>query len=241
MAYVWAAFVMGLAGGVHCLLMCGPLAMSALNMRNGTINRLGAILLYQGGRISAYLIIGLIFGALGKVVSMLFYQQVLSILSGFLLLLWVSSYFFKRISIATKALRLWSKLTTALSAALWKKKTKASVLGLGVLNGFLPCGLVYLAATASLNQGSMGYSALFMLFFGIGTLPAMIGIVYSKKLIPTTAQSIFKKASPVFLTILGVLFICRGLDLDIPYLSPHISQTTTGTVNSCHTQIPLCR
>jgi sulfite exporter TauE/SafE len=102
-----------------------------------------------------------------------------------------------------------------------------------MLNGFLPCGLVYLAASASMNKGSVGYSLAFMLLFGLGTLPAMIGVVYSKNIFPANWRLSLKKLTPVFLSMLGLLFILRGMDLNIPYVSPHIAQASNGLIHSC--------
>ncbi len=221
----WAAFVLGLAGSMHCLLMCGPLITSVSSKKYG----LSGTLLYQGGRIFSYLVIGLVFGLIGKVLSLLFYQQLLSVISGMLLLLWAFFYFFPATSIfGSGALKLWSRSTSGLFSRLWKRKSILSVLGLGVLNGFLPCGLVYLAASASISQGSILYSIGFMFLFGLGTLPAILTLIFSKKLLPSKWSFPVKKLTPYLLIFLGSMFILRGLDLNIPYLSPHIIQVQTG-------------
>jgi uncharacterized protein len=234
MQLLWTAFVMGLAGGMHCILMCGPLAASLHSARFGKAGLWYRNFLYQGGRILSYLIIGLISGAVGKLVSVIFYQQVLSIISGALLLLWALLYIFQGVfGGRSRAMKLWSGIASGLFGKLWKQKSDASVLGLGILNGFLPCGLVYLAAAASINNGSIGYSMAYMMLFGLGTLPAMTGIIAARNYFPVKWRFSLRKFSPVFLTILGLLFVVRGLGLNIPYVSPGIIQSTKG-------QIPVC-
>ena len=229
MHLLWAGFIMGLAGSLHCVLMCGPLVLSAQTDPYGKV-------LYQAGRIISYLIIGVIFGALGKLISIFFYQQVLSVVSGSLLLVWVFFALFPGTSgFGSVVLRLWSKSTSGLWQKVRSGNRFATALGMGVLNGFLPCGLVYMAAIASLNQGNIGYSLTFMTLFGLGTLPAMLAIAYSGKLVPLKWRFSIRKLSPVLLALLGLLFIVRGLNLDIPYLSAHISQKTNNTA-----AIPTC-
>jgi sulfite exporter TauE/SafE len=235
----WAAFVLGLAGSIHCLLMCGPLITSASSKKYG----LPGTVLYQGGRIFSYLVIGLVFGLIGKVLSLLFYQQLLSIISGVLLLFWAFFYFFPAtLKLSTGILKLWSHTTSGLFTRLWRKSGILSVLGLGALNGFLPCGLVYLAASASISQGSILYSVGFMFLFGLGTLPAILVLIFSKSMLPSKWSFPVKKLTPYLLILLGSTFILRGLDLNIPYLSPHIVQVQTGhkavTSQCCEKPLP---
>jgi len=96
--------------------------------------------------------------------------------------------------------------------------------------------MVYLAATASLNHGSIGYSLLFMLLFGLGTLPSMTGVILTRNLVPIAWKSSLRRLAPVFISVMGLLFVLRGLDLNIPYVSPHIVQSSHGKVHSCCTK-----
>ncbi len=228
MQILWAAFLLGMAGSMHCIIMCGPL-ISLSSTRYGNLGQGLGTILYQGGRIISYLAIGLVFGIIGQFLSLLFYQQILSVISGILLLIWALFYFIPTGNrFSSGILRIWSRTTSGLFSKLWKQKTIASVLGLGILNGFLPCGLVYLAASASLNQGSILYSLTFMFLFGLGTLPAILGLILSKKLFPSQWRIPIRKLTPYLLVILGSLFILRGMDLNIPYISPHIVQAQAG-------------
>jgi len=237
MQILWAAFLLGMAGSMHCLIMCGPL-ISMSSSRYGNLGQGFGTIIYQMGRIISYLIIGLVFGMIGQFLSLLFYQQLLSVISGILLLIWALSYFIPAGNrFSSGILKIWSRTTSGLFSRLWKHKTVASVLGLGILNGFLPCGLVYLAASASLSQGSISYSLMFMLLFGLGTLPAILGLIVSKNLFPAQWRFPVRKLTPYFLLVIGSLFVLRGLDLNIPYISPHIVQVQSGhkTISAeCH-------
>ena len=90
----------------------------------------------------------------------------------------------------------------------------------GILNGFLPCGMVYMALTASLASGGIWQSATFMALFGLGTLPFMFAIVLLGNLMTTAFRIKILKFVPVMMIVLGGLFILRGLELGIPYISP---------------------
>jgi uncharacterized protein len=234
MQLIWTGFILGLAGSMHCILMCGPLAAGLQALGPGKKRAHIKNFLYHGGRMMSYLMIGLLFGSAGKLISLIFYQQLLSIVSGALLLLWALFYIFQGISGSGRILRVWTRAASGLFSVLRKQKTMSSIIGLGMLNGFLPCGMVYLAATASLNNGTPGYSVLYMLLFGLGTLPAMTGIIMARNFLPSAWKFSLRKLSPVFFMLLGVLFVLRGLNLDIPYISPHITQNTNrGEINNC--------
>lgn len=98
---------------------------------------------------------------------------------------------------------------------------------IGILNGFLPCGLVYLALAASLATGTLVGSVVYMAVFAVGTFPVMMAISLGGGLIPVSFRQKAAKAIPVFVFAIGVLFILRGLNLGIPYISPKISQEQT--------------
>jgi len=233
MQLLWAGLLLGLAGSMHCILMCGPLAngmLAASSQRKGFFLKNS---LYQGGRIGAYLVIGLVFGLIGKLFSLIFYQQLLSVISGSFLLIWALLYALQRSGSNSFVIRAWSRATSGLFKRLRGHRTHLSVFGLGMLNGFLPCGMVYMAATASLNNGNIGYSLAFMLLFGMGTLPAMTGVIASHNLVPIRLKLSFRKLSPLLLTALGLLFVLRGLSLDIPYLSPKLVQNNGAVIHNC--------
>ena len=103
---------------------------------------------------------------------------------------------------------------------------------IGLLNGLLPCGLVYMAVAGALATGNIVYSGLFMAFFGLGTLPAMLAMSYAGSFVSLTMRNKIKKAVPYILCFMGILLILRGLNLNIPYISPALG--AVGTTEHCH-------
>jgi sulfite exporter TauE/SafE len=112
-----------------------------------------------------------------------------------------------------------SKVKSGLGKAL-KKKTADTFLTIGFLNGFLPCGLVYMAVFGAIATGSLVEGSFYMVLFGLGTIPLMTTAIYLGKFLNSTLKQRIQKAIPVFIVIIGALFILRGLGLGIPYLSP---------------------
>ncbi len=112
-----------------------------------------------------------------------------------------------------------SKVKTALGKEL-KKKTPDTFLTIGFLNGFLPCGLVYMALLGAIATGSALKGSLYMFVFGIGTIPLMTTAIYFSRFLSGVVRKKIQKAIPIFLVIIGFLFILRGLGLGIPYISP---------------------
>ncbi len=231
-----SAFILGFFGSLHCLGMCGPIAfMLPLDHQNNT-KKLSQVSIYHAGRLLAYGIIGILFGLLGKGLSLFGIQQKLSIGVGVIMILLVllpSKYlitgkFSKPIyAIVTKVK---SRLGTELH-----KKTPDTLLTIGFLNGFLPCGLVYMALLGAIAYGNALEGGLYMMLFGAGTIPLMTAVVFSKSLFRNPKRFGLRKLIPVFVVIIGALFIIRGLGLGIPYVSP--KQVATDSVSSsieCH-------
>lgn len=219
----------GILGSFHCIGMCGPLALTLpVQQLNGSRKTI-AILLYNIGRALSYAIMGAIFGLLGSSFALFNLQQWLSILAGsFILIVLLLSQFggakFPIINRYTNAVK--SKLTAYLVA----DKKLHSYLSIGILNGFLPCGLVYMAIAASIATGSVFESSLLMLSFGLGTLPIMALTMAFGKFISTNVRVLMSKASPYIIMCVAILLIVRGLNLGIPYVSPKHEQ---GHVNCC--------
>ena len=110
-----------------------------------------------------------------------------------------------------------------------------SAIGLGIINGFLPCGLVYIALAASMAAGDIGQSVLYMIVFGIGTFPVMLGISLLGNYIKPVLRRRIYKLVPLFVVILGLLLILRGLNIGIPYISPELDHSgdTAGQIEVC--------
>lgn len=228
MSYHYLAFFMGLFGSIHCAVMCGPLVLALQGGQKITWLQIFNKLLYQVGRISTYALLGILLGLLGTAVSFQGWQQGLSIVTGVFLVAIGLSYIFARNSTTlahwqTKAIQPFAR-----TMGKWLYRPGGSVVA-GILNGLLPCGMVYMALASAINADSIVGSAQFMLLFGIGTLPLMLifslASSYSMKIIKVR----FAKVLPLLFLIMGIWFILRGSNLDIPYLSPLLY--LNGTMN----------
>jgi len=232
---LWSALIFGLLGSFHCVGMCGPIAFMLPVDRTNSTRKVFQIFTYHFGRILAYSLIGLFFGLLGKSLYIFGLQQQLSILIGILMIVVVliPTKTFNKYNFSKPIYKLISKVKSGLGKAL-KKKTADTFLTIGFLNGFLPCGLVYMAIFASFAMESALESSLYMALFGLGTIPLMTSAIYLGKFLNTTVKQRIQKAIPVFVVVIGLLFILRGLGLGIPFLSPApITEIASGDID-CH-------
>ncbi|XMO85573.1 sulfite exporter TauE/SafE family protein [Algibacter sp. AS12] len=218
---LFSAFILGLLGSFHCVGMCGPIAFMLPVDRTNQLKKVSQIAIYHFGRLLAYSIIGLVFGLIGKSLSIFGYQQQLSITIGVLMILVVliPQKTFNKYNFSKPIYKLISKVKSALGSAL-KKKTMDTFLTIGFLNGFLPCGLVYMAVFAAIAGGNALNGSLYMSVFGLGTVPLMTTAIYFSHFLKGKARQRIQNIIPVFVVIIGALFIIRGLGLGIPYLSP---------------------
>ena len=217
---IFAALGLGFASGFHCLGMCGPIALSLGLSKKQQVNFHLQNLTYQFGRILTYSFLGAIVGIVGEGFQLAGFQKYISILAGILLITMAlfsfGGDFTSKIPAISNALL---KVKINLGKLLRKTDYSSRFLT-GVLNGFLPCGMVYMALTASLAAGGIWQSSTFMVFFGLGTFPFMFAAVLFGNILNTTVRNKILKIVPVFMLILGALFILRGMELGIPYVSP---------------------
>jgi len=218
---VLTALILGLLGSLHCLGMCGPIAFMLPLDRESQFQKLFQLSLYHLGRLLSYALMGLAFGMVGKGLQLFGIQQKLSIGMGILMILLVllPARYFGKVSITKPLYALVGKVKSRLGNEL-KKRTPDTFLTIGLLNGFLPCGLVYMALFGAIAMGNPGLGSLYMFLFGLGTLPLMTAVVYMGSFFGTNMKSRIRRWIPVFVMIIGVLFIIRGLGLGIPYVSP---------------------
>ena len=221
MFYIEIALLTGLVGSLHCIGMCGPIAVALPLGNKGWGYRIFGGVTYNVGRIISYAILGAVFGLLGKGIEMAGLQKWASILIGLIMVLSVvfPALFKGKIKIeqvffgyAGKMIGKFRKLFTISSIP--------SLFLIGILNGFLPCGLVYVAIAGAINTNSFYDGIIFMILFGLGTLPVMLAIPLLGNMIGQKVRRKFSGVLNVFIVILGLLFILRGLSLGIPYLSP---------------------
>lgn len=217
---IFAALGLGFASGFHCLGMCGPIALSLGLSKKQQVNFHLQNLTYQLGRILTYSFLGAIVGIVGEGFQLAGFQKYISILAGILLITMAlfsfGGDFTSKIPAISNALL---KVKINLGKLLRKTDYSSRFLT-GILNGFLPCGMVYMALTASLAAGGIWQSASFMVFFGLGTFPFMFAAVLFGNILNATVRNKILKIVPVFMLILGTLFILRGMELGIPYISP---------------------
>lgn len=211
----WTAFTLGLLGSVHCMTMCAPLMLALpLSARQRWGMAIDG-LQYNMGRVVSYSFIGLLFGILGKGIFIANLQQEFSIALGITLLLLA---LFK-INLEYQLLRI--PLFTAYSSFIKRKlnhllRHSHSHFLLGMLNGFLPCGLVYLALAGAVTTGSPWSGTAFMAFFGLGTFPMMLSVFFVGKKLHLPSLAVLAKFNNVVLVVLAIFLIYRGLNSHLP-------------------------
>ncbi|WP_340065903.1 sulfite exporter TauE/SafE family protein [Ascidiimonas aurantiaca] len=232
---LYTAIILGLLGSFHCIGMCGPIAFMLPLRNTGKSSKIVKILLYHTGRLMAYGLLGLIFGVLGKGLYLFGMQQRLSLLIGILMIIVVllPIQIFNKYNFSKPAFRLVTRIKSGLGNAL-KKQTADTFLTIGLLNGLLPCGLVYMAIFGAIATGDAAQGVLYMVLFGAGTMPLMTLAVYAGNFLSGAARKRITKAIPYIIIIIGILFIIRGLGLGIPYLSPQPAVETASSSIECH-------
>ncbi|MEL4308990.1 sulfite exporter TauE/SafE family protein [Joostella sp. CR20] len=229
-----SAVILGLLGSFHCVGMCGPIAFLLPLDHSKPTKKAFQIFIYHSARLLAYSLIGFIFGWLGKGLFVSGLQQRLSIVIGVLIIIFALLPLRKsKSNFITKNVMRWlSKVQSVLGQQLKSKKTSA-LFAVGFFNGFLPCGLVYMALFSAVAIGNPLESSLYMALFGLGTIPLMTTAVYLGNFLSVSARKKITKAIPVFVVLIGVLFIVRGLGLGIPYLSPSELQLMVKSSPNC--------
>lgn len=219
--YIISGFLLGLAGGIHCVGMCGPLGMS-LSLQ-GHRHRAWGLLMYLLGKTCTYGLLGFVFGLFGRQLALAGWQQALSVTIGVLLLLFALAVFFKsRLFHTSLFQQLISNKLLPLMSRVLKSSSAFTPLWAGMLNGLLPCGLVYMGLAVAVASGSALTSTVFMLFFGLGTLPLMLSFLLLAQQLGMHFRNSIKRITPYMLGLLAVVLILRGLNLGIPFLSPQI-------------------
>jgi len=218
---LWTGLLLGLAGGFHCVGMCGPIAFILPVNRDSKSSLIFQTFLYHFGRILSYAIIGLFFGLIGKGLYLAGFQQRLSILMGVIMIMMVITpvALFNKYNFSRPLYKFVGIIKLKLGFYLKKKSNKALFL-IGFFNGFLPCGLVYIALIGSISMGNATKGAFYMMLFGLGTVPLMTSAVMLGNFVSMKIRTKIQKAIPIFVVIIGLLFILRGLGLGIPYISP---------------------
>ncbi len=231
------AFAIGLLGSFHCLGMCGPIALALPVRDQAGLRRWLGRLTYNLGRIATYALLGGLFGLLGQSLAMAGLQQTVSVTLGIVIILGVvlPATLIRRLNPNHRIARMIGRVKHAMQH-LFAVRTYPAMFGLGTLNGLLPCGLVYVGLAGATATGYLTEGAAYMAAFGLGTLPMMLGVSFLGQWISVPLRNSVRKAVPVLVGAMGLLFILRGLALDIPYVSPVLTgeMTISEVITICH-------
>jgi sulfite exporter TauE/SafE len=233
---LWTAMVLGFFGSFHCIGMCGPIAL-AVGGKGGQ-NFLFNKIIYNLGRSLTYATLGLLVGSLGFSLSLAGIQQGVSVVMGLMVVLLSVSYKKADQVLSIAAL---SGVVNWIKNHLFryiKSGSKRAFFFTGLVNGLLPCGMVYMALVVALGLQSPFFGAYYMFFFGLGTIPMLLGLMVSGSLLPVFRRQQFQKAIPYLGILIGLLMVFRGLGLGIPGLSPELAVFDYGTqqveITMCH-------
>ncbi|WP_116789483.1 sulfite exporter TauE/SafE family protein [Flavobacterium psychrotrophum] len=231
---LYSALILGLISSMHCIGMCGPIAMMLPVDHKNPAKKATQILTYHAGRLIAYGTLGLVFGCIGKGFYLAGLQQQLFIVAGTVMILiaMVPEKKLSKYNFSKPAYKLISNIKTSLGNQ-FRKKSYNALFTIGFLNGLLPCGLVYAALFGALAMQNTVYSAAYMLLYGAGTIPLMSTVVYASGMFKNPLRAQFAKVVPYAAVLIGMLFIVRGLALGIPYLSPSNVSLFGGTMADC--------
>lgn len=223
----------GLVGSLHCIGMCGPIAVALPLGKGNTWSKLWGGVIYNLGRSATYGVLGLIFGLLGKGIQLAGFQQWVSIFLGVAMVASVFfPYLFRDHFSQNLSERGFTGKIVALLRKVFQNHSRSNLLIIGLLNGLLPCGLVYVAVAAALNTNEILSGFLLMIAFGLGTIPVMLTVSMLGHTFSHQLKQRFNQIVPVFIVILGILFILRGMSLGIPYISPRESKLHPATESS---------
>ncbi len=231
---ITTAMAMGVLGSFHCVGMCGPLALSLPLSNNSLWAKFAGAFIYNLGRIFTYGLFGMLFGAIGKTAAFFGFQQWLSVILGLIIILFVVLP--HKFNAASQQNSVIAKALQYLRSSIGKlflKRGYNSLFTIGLLNGLLPCGMVYMAGAAATATGSTTNAVLCMVFFGAGTLPVMWSLAFFGNYISISFRKKIKKVYPYMVAVMACLLIVRGLGLNMPYLSPVMNNAAAHEVQNC--------
>ncbi|MEJ2494263.1 MAG: sulfite exporter TauE/SafE family protein, partial [Ignavibacteriaceae bacterium] len=224
---ILTAFTIGFLGSFHCIGMCGPIAIALPVPKSSKLSFFTGRILYNVGRVVTYSCLGLLFGLVGGRIALAGAQQVVSIILGVAIVIAVLlPQQYKNIFVQHRLVQKLAQPLKSNISILFKKGTLSSLFLIGILNGFLPCGFVYIGLAGSIASGNAISGAAVMMLFGLGTVPAMFAATVFGKFINIGIRAKLRKIIPVFAILLAAVFIMRGMKLGIPFLSPKLSSQT---------------
>ncbi len=223
------AFILGIGGSLHCIGMCGPIVLALPQHESNRLLMAMDGLLYNLGRILTYCLLGAIFGIVGSFFGFERYQGILEISIGLLILLYLVIPRKSRAGMADNRLFNYvsSKFRKFFNYFL-NSQDKSSLAVLGMLNGLLPCGLVYVALGGAIAEAEPVASISYMAAFGIGTFPVMFSIYFAKNFIPIKVRQKLTRLIPFAIGALALLLIFKGAKFTFdggPDIKQHSSHT----------------
>lgn len=221
MEFIISGLILGFVTSFHCVGMCGPIAIALPLQGASKAQKLLGGVLYNLGRTTTYVVFGFILGLFGQGLVALGFQRWVSIVAGVLMLItaFTPSLIKSNFNPDGTFNKLLDKVKSALKR-LFSVRSFSSLYLIGLLNGLLPCGPLYMAFIISTGTGKALTAAIFMMMFGLGTLPLLLSVTILGNFISVPIRNRINSFLPILIGIIGILFILRGLNLGIPYLSP---------------------
>ena len=229
-ATITMALLMGFTGSLHCAGMCGPIVFIMPFQAFAGLRKALALALYHIGRTSVYALLATVLFSFRSLFQPAV-QQYISIGMGVLMLL-AGAWSFLSHSVLRWSLP-WEEPVKRKLGSLLGNPGLGGIFAAGALNGLLPCGLVYIALSASIMLPSAPQAAGMMYLFGLGTMPMLIGLSLLRQRLQFMRIASVRRMAPIVVVFFGALFLLRGLNLGIPYLSPKISVTAHSVRASC--------
>jgi len=216
MTILATALLLGLAGSLHCVGMCGPLLLALPLDASGKRQVLASMLVYHTGRILTYALLGVFFGMVGKAFALAGFQKMLAISAGvFMLAMAFMAWRFERLVTALPGFAAFTQGVKSSIGRLLRHNPKGSTFSIGLLNGLLPCGMVYAALAGAIATTGGIEGGLFMAIFGLGTLPLLLLVTLVGGPFGTNLRQKIRLAQPILMGIVGLLLLQRGLHLDL--------------------------
>jgi len=210
--YLISALALGFLGSFHCAGMCGPLLLMMPLNNSSTQSAIVGKIIYNTGRITSYVFMGFIFGIFGLTIALQGFQRELSIFTGCLIIIitlfTLSNKFFK----SYKFTNYYMSHVRKYLKMLYSKKTFTSMFLIGALNGFLPCGFVYLALAGAAASASIYGGMTYMLLFGLGTFPMMMILTLATNFFGVKFSRFYSRVSPIIAIVLAGFLIFRGIE-----------------------------
>lgn len=221
--------VLGGVASLHCVAMCGPIALMLPHPSTRPLAIAADNLAYNIGRASTYSLFGLLAGIFGSLVGLDALQSSLSLAIGIAIILGYAIYRWlptSKLPFAGVARGFAARIKRPF-AKLLQRRSRPALFGLGMLNGLLPCGMVYAALSMAAVLASPAESAFFMLMYGLGTFPAMTALYLLPKTFRGRVRGVATRALPVMLVLMGSVLILRGMNLGWGMLSPEAPTKAT--------------